>query len=148
MAVLCDLLTQSVAPLVFANPTVLNFDLNDPLWSRLRRSGMMANRLRLGRPSNRQEGRVDFYEVVDQVVDLLQRRKRVAYRALKRQFDFDDDDIEALKDELIDAQGVAVGEAGKVLVWAGGTSTTAESTVPNGKSHRPSSTRNRLVPRF
>ncbi len=37
-----------------------------------------------------------FYKAVDQVVDLLQSRKRVAYRALKRQFDFDDDDLEAL----------------------------------------------------
>ena len=60
---------------------------------------------------------MDFYKTLDQVINLLQSRKRVAYRALKRQFDFDDDDIEALKDELIDAQRVAIDEAGKVLVW-------------------------------
>ena len=40
---------------------------------------------------------VDLYEAVAQVVDVLQRRKRVAYRALPRQCDFDDDDIEALR---------------------------------------------------
>ena len=72
---------------------------------------------------------MDFYKVVDQVVDLLQSRKRVAYRALKRQFNFDDDDIEALKDELIDAQGVAIDEGGKVLVWTGNAPPIAEPTV-------------------
>ena len=29
---------------------------------------------------------MDFYDVFDQVVDLLQRRRRVTYRALKLQF--------------------------------------------------------------
>ena len=79
---------------------------------------MMAKKSWLGDP--RIVGRlgVDFYEEVDQVVDLLMRRKRVAYRALQRQFDFDDDDIAALKDELIDAQRIATDEADKVLVWA------------------------------
>jgi predicted ATPase/class 3 adenylate cyclase len=71
---------------------------------------------------------MDFYEVLDQVIDLLQSRKRVAYRALKRQFDLDDDDLEALKDELIDAQRVAVDEAGKVLVWTGQTQLISEPT--------------------
>jgi hypothetical protein len=49
---------------------------------------------------------MDFYDVLDQVIELLQNRKRVAYRALKRQFDFDD--IEALKDAFIEAQRVAI----------------------------------------
>jgi hypothetical protein len=33
---------------------------------------------------------MDFYMVVDQVLDLLRQRARVTYRALKRQFDLDD----------------------------------------------------------
>jgi hypothetical protein len=33
---------------------------------------------------------MDFYAVLDQVVDLLRRRGRVSYRALKRQFALDD----------------------------------------------------------
>jgi class 3 adenylate cyclase len=70
---------------------------------------------------------MDFYKTLDQVINLLQSRKRVAYRALKRQFDFDDDDIEALKDELIDAQRVAIDEAGKVLVWTGQDQSFSES---------------------
>ena len=34
---------------------------------------------------------MDFYDVLDQVVALLQRRRRVTYRALKLQFKLDDE---------------------------------------------------------
>jgi hypothetical protein len=44
---------------------------------------------------------MNFYEVLDQVVELLRRRGRVTYRALKIQFQLDDDTLEALKDELL-----------------------------------------------
>jgi hypothetical protein len=43
----------------------------------------------------------------------------VSYRALKRQFALDDDYVEDLKAELIDAERVAADEDGKVLVWIG-----------------------------
>ena len=43
---------------------------------------------------------MDFYGVLDQVVDLLRRRGRVAYRALKRQFALDDELLADLKAEL------------------------------------------------
>ena len=72
---------------------------------------------------------MDFYDVLDQVIDLLQCRKRVAYHTLKRQFNLDDDDIEALKDELIDAQRVAEDEESKVLVWTANMPHIAEPTV-------------------
>ena len=62
---------------------------------------------------------MEFYAVLDQVLDLLRRRGRVSYRALKAQFSLDDDYLEALKDELIDAQRLACDEDGKVLVWTG-----------------------------
>jgi len=62
---------------------------------------------------------MDFYTLLDQVVDLLRQRQRVTYRALKVQFHLDDEALEALKDELIEAQHLAVDEAGKVLVWTG-----------------------------
>jgi class 3 adenylate cyclase len=58
-----------------------------------------------------------FYEVLEQVIALLQQHGRVTYRALKRQFDLDDDYLDDLKAELIDARQLAVDEAGKVLVW-------------------------------
>jgi class 3 adenylate cyclase/predicted ATPase len=62
-----------------------------------------------------------FEELLDQAIALLQRRGRLTYRALKRQFDLDDDYLEDLKTELIKGQRLAVDEAGEVLVWSGGT---------------------------
>ena len=61
-----------------------------------------------------------FYAVLDQVVALLRQRGRVTYRALKREFQLDDACLEDLKDELINAQRVAVDEQAAVLVWTGG----------------------------
>ena len=58
-----------------------------------------------------------FDEVLEQVRDLLQSKSRVAYRALKRRFDLDEEYLEDLKAELIDAEHVACDEEGKVLVW-------------------------------
>ena len=62
---------------------------------------------------------MDFVAVVDQVIALLRQRGRVAYRTLKRQFQLDDEAIEDLKIELIDAQHVACDEQGSILVWLG-----------------------------
>jgi class 3 adenylate cyclase/tetratricopeptide (TPR) repeat protein len=61
-----------------------------------------------------------FEEILDHAMAMLQRRGRVTYRTLKRQFQLDDDALEDLKTELIEAQRVAVDEAGTVLVWRGG----------------------------
>ena len=60
-----------------------------------------------------------FDEILAQVIDLLQREGRVAYRVLKRRFALDDEYIEDLKADLIDAKRLAVDEDGKVLVWVG-----------------------------
>jgi class 3 adenylate cyclase len=60
-----------------------------------------------------------FEEIVDQAIAMLQRRDRVAYRTLKRQFQLDDEAIEDLKTEIIKAQRLAVDEDGDVLVWTG-----------------------------
>ena len=62
---------------------------------------------------------MEFYAVLDQVIDLLRQRGRVTYRALKLQFGLDDEQLEALKEELLYAQHLAVDEANRVLVWAG-----------------------------
>ena len=72
-----------------------------------------------------------FDEVLAQVLDLLQRQKRVAYGALKRRFDLDDAYLEDLKAEIIDAQRLAVDEDGKVLVWLG------ESAPPSAPARAP-----------
>jgi hypothetical protein len=57
-----------------------------------------------------------FEELVDQAIAMLQRRGRVTYRALKRQFQLDDDVLEDLTGEIIKAQRLAVDEEGEVLV--------------------------------
>ena len=68
-----------------------------------------------------------FYDVLDQVLDLLRHRGRVTYRALKREFHLDDDFIEDLKEEIIHGQKLAVDEDSRVLVWTG---TTPGSAIP------------------
>ena len=45
-----------------------------------------------------------FEEILDHAIAMLQRRERVTYRALKRQFDLDDAFLEDLKEELIVGQ--------------------------------------------
>jgi class 3 adenylate cyclase/tetratricopeptide (TPR) repeat protein len=72
-----------------------------------------------------------FDELLAQVLDLLQREGRVSYRALKRRFDLDDDDLEDLKDEIIAAKQLASDEQGRVLVWTGG------PTVPQATARLP-----------
>jgi class 3 adenylate cyclase len=70
-----------------------------------------------------------FEEILDQAIALLQRRGRLTYRALKRQFDLDDDYLEDLKAELIQGQRLAVDEEGTVLVWTGGTEVPPRTTL-------------------
>ena len=60
---------------------------------------------------------MDFYAILDQVMALLRQRQRVTYRALKVQFQLDDEALEALKEELIEAQHLAVDQDGRMLVW-------------------------------
>jgi class 3 adenylate cyclase len=80
---------------------------------------------------------MDLFAVLDQVIELLRSRGRVSYRALRVQLHLDDDGIEALKDELIYAQQVAVDEEGRVLVWTGGDGGTPAPTLsPSGPSGR------------
>ena len=60
-----------------------------------------------------------FDEVLDRVLEMLQRRGRVSYRALKRQFDLDDAYLEDLKAEIVEVHQVAVDQDGTMLVWTG-----------------------------
>jgi len=72
---------------------------------------------------------MDFYEMLDQVVDLLQRRGRLSYRALKVRFSLDDDALGALKEELIEIHQVATDQDGKMLVWTGDAGVTPRSPM-------------------
>jgi class 3 adenylate cyclase len=73
---------------------------------------------------------MDFTALRTQVIALLQREQRLSYRALQRQFALDDEDLEALKDELIYAKKLAMDEEGRVLVWTGGTSSAPSTASP------------------
>jgi class 3 adenylate cyclase/predicted ATPase len=79
------------------------------------------------------ESPMTFEEVVDQASAMLQRRGRVTYRLLKRQFNLDDEALEDLKEELIYGQKLAVDEDdGRVLIWtgAGGQRAAPPSSTP------------------
>ena len=60
---------------------------------------------------------MDFYAVLDQVVELLRTRGRVSYRALKEHFDLDDERLDALRAELLYAHPEAVRDDGQGVVW-------------------------------
>lgn len=73
-----------------------------------------------------------FDEVLAQVLDLLQRERRISYRAVKRRFSLDDEYLEDLKSEIIDAKQLAIDENGTVLVWTG--SQPSPDTPPEPKA--------------
>ena len=66
-----------------------------------------------------------FEEILDQAIAMLQRRGRVSYRALKRQFDLDEAYVEDLKLELIEVHGVAMDQDSTMLVWTGAAASAA-----------------------
>src|SRR5262245_2457507 len=78
-----------------------------------------------------------FYEVLDQVRELLHQRGRVTYRALKRRFELDDEYVEDLKGDLIKAEGVAADEDGEVLVWTGSATQDEPAQSPAAADARP-----------
>jgi len=72
-----------------------------------------------------------FDEILTQILELLQRDGRVSYRALKRRFELDEEYLEDLKAEIIQAKKLAVDEDGAVLVWTGGSaSVSAQERAP------------------
>ena len=76
---------------------------------------------------------MDFYEVFDRALALLRQRGRVSYRALKVQFHLDDEQLDALKEELLYTHQGAVEEDGPGLVWTGGASDTPAPTLKPGQ---------------
>ena len=80
-----------------------------------------------------------FDELLAQVLELLQRDLRLSYRALKRRFNLDDENLDDLKAEIIDAKRLAVDEDGKVLVWTGAAVSSPRPAPPSerGPAHGP-----------
>ena len=74
---------------------------------------------------------MDFYAILDQVIDLLRQRQRVTYWALQRQFDLDEDALNDLKDELLYAHPQVVDDEGRGLRWTGDTVSTPVQPPPS-----------------
>jgi class 3 adenylate cyclase/predicted ATPase len=78
-----------------------------------------------------------FEEILDQAIAMLQRRGRLTYSTLKRQFQLDDAALEDVKNELIEGQRLAVDERGNVLVWTGGAAASAPTSPPATQETAP-----------
>src|SRR6516165_6289618 len=64
-------------------------------------------------------GAMTFEEILDQAIAMLQRRGRLTYSTLKRQFQLDEDALNDLKAELLYAHPEVRDDAGRGLVWTG-----------------------------
>jgi hypothetical protein len=78
-----------------------------------------------------------FEEILDQAIAMLQRRGRLTYGTLKRQFQLDDAALEDLTNELIEGQRLAVDERGNVLVWTGGADAPASPPPASSSPRQP-----------
>ena len=80
-----------------------------------------------------------FEEILDQAIAMLQRRGRMTYRTLQRQFALDDEALTDLKDELLYTDPGICDDAGHGLVWTGAPSLALPATSP------PASTQERAL---
>src|SRR5215471_7391137 len=106
---------------------------------------------------------MEFADILEQTIALLQHQGRISYGALKRRFGLDDAYLDDLKIELIEAQQLARDENGRILVWVG-QSVSAPSpvlepalspappvigdAVPHGDRHTPDAERRQLTVLF
>ena len=80
---------------------------------------------------------VTFEEILTQAIAMLQRLGRVSYRALKVQFQLDDDLLEILKDEIVAVHQLARDQEGKMLVWTGDTTAALSRPSTPDQEHAP-----------
>jgi class 3 adenylate cyclase len=78
-----------------------------------------------------------FEELLDQVLAMLQRRGRVAYRAVQRQFDLDDAALADVKEALLYAHAELVADDGRGLVWTGTAGATLTFTASSPEAQPP-----------
>jgi class 3 adenylate cyclase len=71
-----------------------------------------------------------FDEVLEQALEMLRRRGRVSYRALKVQFQLDDELLELLTDEIVAVHQLARDQEGKMLVWTGDSAASTPTSSP------------------
>src|SRR5215471_17006299 len=79
-----------------------------------------------------------FEEILDQAVAMLQRRGRVTYRLLQRQFQLDDDTLGDLLAELRYAHGEMISEDEQGMVWTGGAAVLPTPPPPGLQPSQPS----------
>ena len=73
---------------------------------------------------------MDFDQILDQAIEMIRRRGRMSYRALKRQFTLDDDYLKDLKDEILYTQSEIMEDGDRGLVWTEGGVTPIPSPSP------------------
>src|SRR5262249_2045002 len=79
-----------------------------------------------------------FEEILDQALAMLQRRGRVTYRMLKRQFQLDDDTLGDLLAELRYAHREAISEDEQGMAWLGGAAVLPTPPPPALQAFQPS----------
>src|SRR4029450_5985271 len=79
-------------------------------------------------------GAMTFEESLDQAVAMLQRRGRMTYRTLQRQFALDDEALTDLKDELLYTYPEIHDDAGRGLIWTGDPSIAPPASSPPASS--------------
>src|SRR5262245_48472695 len=106
---------------------------------------------------------MEFADILEQTIALLQHQGRISYGALKRRFGFDDAYLDDLKTELIEAQQLARDENGRILVWVEQSASTLPSVsepaispaltvppgdLPRGERRTPEAERRQLTVLF
>jgi class 3 adenylate cyclase len=106
---------------------------------------------------------MEFADILEQTIALLQHQSRISYGALKRRFGLDDAYLDDLKIELIEAQQLARDENGRILVWVGQSAPTLlpvsepalspaltmpQGEFPHGEHHTPDAERRQLTVLF
>jgi class 3 adenylate cyclase/predicted ATPase len=90
-----------------------------------------------------------FEEILDQVLAMLQRRGRVSYRAMMRQFVLDEAYLEDLKEAILFAHPRVVDEAERGLVWPATPADQPAPVTPSpAASHIPDAERRQLTVMF
>ena len=87
---------------------------------------------------------MSFVETLERARALLERNGRLSLRALTLEFSLEEDQLEALVEELVDVQQVAARE-GKVLAWIGPASARVAARAPATKQIATTKRENELL---
>ena len=88
-----------------------------------------------------------FEEILDQAIAILQRRGRVTYRLLQRQFQLDDDTLADLLAGFRHAYRDVISEDEQGLVWTGGAAVLPTPPPPALQPSQPSGSQEAPRPR-